>query len=112
MRLCNRSHRIEDLPGPLFVHDRKVELRAARAFRLLIRSSELTGEQAASKRAPDQKTNLFSFQKRKQFALEVATGDGVVGMERIEAGEILDLGDDKRPAEPPRLPVSAAVAPV
>ena len=84
------SHRLEDLPGALFVHDGKVELRAARVFRLLIRSVELTGEQAAGKRAPDQKADLFSFQKRNEFAFEVATGDGVVGLERIEAGEILN----------------------
>src|SRR6266705_1920219 len=99
------SHRLEDLPGALFVDDRKVELGTAGAFRLLIRSAELTGEQAAGKRAPDQKTHLFSFQKRNEFAFEVATGDGVVGLERLEARQVLELGDPKRLGDLPRLPV-------
>src|SRR6267142_3364141 len=102
------SHRLEDLPGPLIVHDGKVELRAARVFRLLIRSVELTGEQAASKRAPHQKAHLFSFQKRNEFAFEVATGNGVVGLERIEAGEILELGDAQGLGDLPGLPVRDA----
>src|SRR5439155_2931758 len=102
------SHRLEDLPGALFVDDRKVELGTAGAFRLLIRSAELTGEQATGKRAPDQKTHLFSFQKRNQFALEVATSDGVVGLERVEARQIFGLGDPKRPGDLPRLPVRDA----
>src|SRR5213593_4738728 len=99
------SHRLEDLPGALFVDDRKVELGTAGAFRLLIRSAELTGEQAAGKRAPDQKTHLFSFQKRNQFAFEIATGDRVIGLKSIEARQVLEIGDAKDFGNLPRLPV-------
>ena len=63
MDLRDRSHRAEDLPAPLLVHDRKVELRPT----------------------PTPETHLFGLQKRNEFALEVATGDGVVGLECIEA---------------------------
>jgi len=41
---------------------------AARVFRLRICSAELTGKQTTSKRTPDQKPHLFSFQERNQFA--------------------------------------------
>src|SRR5436190_1774472 len=56
------NHRLEDLPGALFVHDGKVELGAARAFRLLILPAELTGEQATGERAPNEEADLFGFQ--------------------------------------------------
>src|SRR6266550_2158177 len=102
------NHRLEDLPGALFVHDGKVELGAARAFRLLILPAELTGEQATGERAPNEEADLFGFEKRNEFALEVATGDGVVGLERIEAGEILALGDAQGLGDLPGLPVRDA----
>src|SRR6266404_8807332 len=43
----DRSHHVEDLPGPLFVHDGKVVLGAARIRSLLVRPAELAGEQPA-----------------------------------------------------------------
>src|SRR5258705_12954751 len=102
------SHRLEDLPGALFVHDGKVELGAAGAFPLLIPATKPTGEQATGERAPNEEADLFGFQKRNEFALEVATGDGVVGLERIEAGEILELGDAQGLGDLPGLPVRDA----
>jgi hypothetical protein len=83
-------------------------LRAARAFRLLILPAELTGEQTASKRAPDQQTHPFSFEKWNEFAFEVATGYGVVGLESIETREVLELGDAKGLGDLPRLPIGDA----
>jgi hypothetical protein len=80
MRLRNRSHRLEYLPSALFVHEGKVELRAAGALRLLVLAAELAGEQATRERAPNQETDLFGFHKRNEFAFEVTAGDGVVGL--------------------------------
>src|ERR1700720_2746739 len=48
----DRSHHVEDVPGPLFVHDGKVVLGAARIRGLLVRPTELAGKQAAGQRAP------------------------------------------------------------
>jgi hypothetical protein len=41
----DRRHHVEDLPGPLFVHDRKVEVSAARIRGLLVRPAELARKQ-------------------------------------------------------------------
>src|SRR4051795_8553795 len=99
MRLRDRSHCVENFPGAFFGHDRKVELGAARSFRLLILAAEFTGEQTTGEWTPDQKTHLFSFQERNKFAFEVATGDGVVGLQRIEARKVLELRDAQRPGD-------------
>jgi|SRR6185369_4285178 len=48
----NRRHHVEDVPGPLFVHDGKVVFGAARIRRHLVRPAELAGKQAAGKRTP------------------------------------------------------------
>src|SRR3981081_4726993 len=48
----DRSHHVEDLPGPLFVHDGKVVFSAARICVLLFGPAELAGKQAAGKRTP------------------------------------------------------------
>jgi hypothetical protein len=80
MRLRDRSHRLEDLPGALLIHEGKVKLGAAGALGLLVLAAELAGEQATRERAPNQETDLFGFQKRNQFAFEVTPSDGVVGL--------------------------------
>src|ERR1700683_2573157 len=49
VRLRDRRHRIQDLPGPLFVHEGKVELGATRIRGLLVRSAVLAGKQASGK---------------------------------------------------------------
>ena len=48
----DRSHHVEDLPGPLFVHDRKVVVSAARICGLLVHPAVLAGQQATGKRTP------------------------------------------------------------
>src|SRR3982074_3729467 len=45
----DRSHHVEDLPGPLLVHDGIVVVSAARIRGLLLCPAELAGEQAAGK---------------------------------------------------------------
>src|ERR1700730_14568417 len=55
----DRSHHVEDLPGPLFVHDGKGVLGAARIRSLLVRPAELAGEQAAGKGTPHQQADLL-----------------------------------------------------
>src|ERR1700722_8338837 len=59
----DRGHNVEDLPGPLFVHEGKVVLSAARIRGLLVRPAELAGEQAAGKRTPHEQSYLFGFQQ-------------------------------------------------
>src|ERR1700676_2380027 len=57
----DRSHHVEDLPGPLFVHDGKIVFSAARIRGLLVRPAELAGKQAAGKRTPHEQADLFGF---------------------------------------------------
>src|ERR1700732_1201820 len=59
----DRSQRVEDLPGPLFVHDGKVVFAAARIRGLLVRPAELAGKQAAGKRTPHEQADLLGFQQ-------------------------------------------------
>jgi len=66
---------------------------SAGVLRLLILRLNLPEKQTASKWAPDQETHFFQLPERNEFAFEVATGDGVVGLECIEANEVLELGD-------------------
>src|SRR6476660_9947024 len=44
MCLGDWSHHVEDLPSPLFVHEGKVEVSAARIRGLLVRPAELAGK--------------------------------------------------------------------
>src|SRR6476661_5698702 len=63
----HRSHHVEDLPGPLFVHDGKVVFSAARIRGLLVRPAELARKQAAGKRTPNEQADLFGFQQWNDF---------------------------------------------
>src|SRR3979490_1300474 len=74
----DRSHHVEDVPGPLFVHDGKVVLGAARIRGLLVRPAELAGKQATGKRTPHEQPDLFGFQQGTNFPFEIAAGDGVI----------------------------------
>src|SRR3984893_16408618 len=81
----DRSHHVEDLPGPLFVDDGKGEVRAARIRRLLVRPAELAGKQAAGKRTPHEQADLFGFQQGNDFPFEIAAGDRVISLKRVES---------------------------
>ena len=63
----DRSHHVEDLPGPLFVHDGKVVFSAARIRGLLVRPAELARKQAAGKWTPHEQADLFGFQQWNDF---------------------------------------------
>ena len=90
VRLGDGSDDVEDLPGAFFIDERKVELGAAGIRGLLVFAAEFAGKQAAGERAPDQQADVLVFQQRDDLALQVAAGDGVVGLQRIEAGQILN----------------------
>src|SRR6202162_5504953 len=89
----DRSHHVEDLPGPLFVHDRKVEVGAARTCGPLVHPAVLAGKQAARKGTPYQQADLFGFQQWNDFPLEIAAGDRVISLQRVESGQVPELGD-------------------
>src|SRR6266403_4885128 len=93
MRFRDRSHHFEDLPGPLFVHNGKVVVSAARIRGLLVRPAELAGKQATGKRTPYEQANLFGFQQGNDFPLEIAAGDRVISLKRIESRQVPDFGD-------------------
>src|SRR6202011_5250979 len=104
----DRSHHVEDLPGPLFVHDGKVEVSAARIRGLLVRPAELAGKQAAGKRTPHEQADLFGFQQGNDFPFEIAAGDRVISLKRVESGQVLELGDAEGFGDLPCLSVRAA----
>jgi hypothetical protein len=74
--LCfrDRSHHVEDHPGPLFVHDRKVVVGAARIRGLLVHPAVLAGQQATGKRTPYEQADLFRLQQGNDFPFEIAAG--------------------------------------
>src|SRR5712672_2681162 len=104
----DRRHHVEDLPGPLFVHDRKVVFSAARIRGLLVRPGELAGKQATGERTPYEQADLFGFQQGNDFPLEIAAGDRVISLKRVELGQIPELGDTEGSGDLPCLPVGAA----
>src|SRR5467141_3114283 len=104
----DRSHHVEDLPGPLFVHDRKVVFSAARIRGLLVRPGELAGKQATGERTPYEQADLFGFQQGNDFPLEIAAGDRVISLKRIESRQVPDFGDAEGFGDLPCLPVGAA----
>src|SRR3984893_15092188 len=88
----DRRHHVEDVPGPLFVHDGKVMLGAARIRGLLVRPAELAGKQSAGKRTPHEQADLLGFQQGNEFPFEIAAGDRVISLKRVESGQVLELG--------------------
>src|ERR1700732_1562724 len=104
----DRSHHVEDLPGPLFVHDRKVVVSAARICGLLVHPAVLAGQQATGKRTPYEQADLFGLQQGNDFPFEIAAGDRVISLKRVESGQVLELGDAEGFGDLPCLPVGAA----
>src|SRR4029077_168861 len=74
----DRSHHVEDLPGPLLVHDGKVEVSAARIRGLLVRPVEFAGQQAAGQRTPHEQTDLLGLQQGNDLPFEIAPCDRVI----------------------------------
>src|SRR5712671_3800842 len=108
MGFRDRSHHVEDLPGPLFVHDGKVVFSAARIPGLLVRPAELAGKQTAGKRTPHEQADLFGFQQGNDFPFEIAAGDRVISLERVEPSQVPELADAEGFGDLPCLPVGAA----
>src|ERR1700726_1002648 len=108
--MCFRdwSDHFEDLPGPLFVHDRKVVVSAARICGLLVHPAVLAGQQATGKRTPYEQADLFGLQQENDFPFEIAAGDRVISLKRVESGQVPELADAKGFGELPCLPVGAA----
>src|SRR6202035_5161722 len=104
----DRSHYVEDIPGPLFVHDGKVVFAAARIRGLLVRPAELAGKQTTGKRTPHEQTDLFGFQQGNDFPFEIAASDRIISLKCVESGKVLILGDAECFGELPCLPVRAA----
>src|SRR5882757_3108336 len=104
----DRSHHVEDIPGPLFVHDRKVVVSAARICGLLVHPAVLAGQQATGKRTPYEQADLFGLQQGNHFPFEIAAGDRVISLKRVESGQVPELADAKGFGELPCLPVGAA----
>src|SRR6266481_2677200 len=101
----DRSHHVEDLPGPLFVHDGKVVVSAARIRRLLVRPAELAGKQAAGKWTEHEQADFFGFQQGNDFPFEIAAGDRVKSLKRVESGQVPELGDAESFGDLPCFPV-------
>jgi hypothetical protein len=108
VRLGDGADDVEHAPGTLLVDDGEVEGGAAGVFGLLVLAGELAGEQAAGEGAPDEQADLLVLEDGDDLALEVAAGDGVVGLQGVEAGEVLVLGDAEGLHEAPGVPVGAA----
>src|SRR5580704_12639414 len=107
MCLRDRSHHVEDLPGPLFVHDRKVVVGAARICGRLVHPAVLAGQQATGKRTPYEQADLFGLQQGNDFPFVIAAGDRVISLKRVEAGQVPELADAEGFGELPCLPVRA-----
>src|ERR1700723_3096444 len=104
----DRSHHVEDIPGPLFVHDRKVVVSAARICGLLVHPAVLAGQQASGKRNPYEQADLFGFQQGNDFPFEIAAGDRIISLKCVESGKVPVFGDAECFGDLPCLPVRAA----
>ncbi len=75
-------------PGPLFVDDRKIVVRCGvnPAGFWFIRLN--LPESAASERAPHEQADLFGLQQGNDFPFEIAAGDRVISLKRVESGQV------------------------
>src|SRR3984957_4613674 len=86
----------------------KVVFSAPRIRGLLVRPAEIAGKQAAGERTPHEQATLFGFQQGNDFPFEIAASDRVIGLKRVESGQVPELGDAQRFGDLPCLPVGAA----
>src|SRR6476620_12787641 len=108
MSLRDRSHDIQDFPGALLIDDREIELGSAGSLRFLVLAAELAGEQTAGQRTPNQESNLFGFEQRRQLAFKIAARDRIVGLQALKTRKVFGLGDTHRSGDLPSLPVRNA----
>src|SRR5260370_30838631 len=108
MALRDGNHGVEDRAGPLFIDDGEIELGAAGTRRLLVGAADLAREKTAGEWAPNEQPGLGFVEEGNEFAFEMAPGDRVVGLQSIEAREILEFRNGESPGDLPRLPVRDA----
>src|SRR5262249_35090413 len=85
----------------------KIKFRSATFCRLLIVAAEFAGKQSAGKRAPYEQSSFGVFHQRHEFALQITSCDGIVGLKRIEARPVLEFRYVKRSLQSPGRPVRA-----
>src|SRR5579862_7713458 len=101
MRLRDGTHGVHDAKHTLAIDRREVKARAASARRALAVTRELARQQAASERTPGQNRELLILGERNDLALEIAPGEGVVGLHALEAGDAAALADSQRQGDLP-----------
>src|SRR5229473_5391230 len=62
----------------------------------------------AGKRTPHEQADLLEFQQGNDFPFEIAAGDRVISLKRVESGQVPELGDAEGLGDLPCLPVGAA----
>ena len=90
------------------LHWREVERRPPAAGFAAALARVLAAQQAAGQRAPHQQAKALALQHRRDLALEIASGDGVVRLQRLEPRQPEPLGDAERLGDLPRRPVRDA----
>ena len=106
--LSDGFEHVEDAPGAVLVDEGEVEGGAAGVFGFLVVAGELAGEEAASEGTPDEEAGALVFEHGDDLALEVTAGNGVVGLEGVEFGEVFGVGDAEGLHDLPGHPVGAA----
>ena len=108
MGLAHLAHGRDTRPGAILVHGRKIEAGAARALDCGGAGPELAGQKAARQRRPDHQPKLLFQEHGNQVPLQVAAGDGVVGLQGLEARVSLRLASAERLGDLPGRPIGDA----
>ena len=108
MLLRDLAHDGDGRPGAILVDGREIE-RGSAAFAIARRARAVfAGQQPARHRRPDHQAELFLVEQWHDLAFQVAAGDRVVGLHRLEAGKALAVGYAQRLGDAPGLPVGNA----
>src|SRR5208337_2318594 len=108
VRPGDRRHRVDDVVGALLVDRREVERRPARVVVAFLVAGELARQEAAGERAPYHHAEALILDERDDLALELAAGDRVISLHRLEARPPPPLGDPQRPHDLPSGEIGAA----
>ncbi len=99
------AHHIHTVEGALFFHRREVKLQTTATGFTLPVAAIFPAQQATRQRAPDHQPDAFALHHWYQFALQITSGDGVIGLQRRETGQTQSLGNAQRFGDLPRGPV-------
>ena len=108
MRLSDRPHRVDDVVAALLFDGGKIEHDAARVVALGPLARVLAGQEPPCKWAPHHNAHALILDHRHNLALQLAPGDGVIGLHGLEAGETAPLGDPLRLHDLPGRKIGAA----